>query len=137
MTSESQKIYLMDKLEKVMLDKLSELYTALYHSVGKWQSYRDVIILLYILHVVSHFAKSVMCRIWVVLQQLCSHICLAELYFFFVFCPPAGSPLRGFGQNTKKKSNFTKQMCEQSCWITKQVSIFNLQIRLFAMRLTM
>ena len=36
----------------------------------------------------------------------------------------------------QKRTTFAKQMCQRSCFRTKQISIFDLQIRLFAMRLT-
>ena len=72
----------------------------------------------------NHIAKRHICRIWIVLQ-LCSHICLAKL--IISCCYRRASTARA-GQ--PERINFAKLMCELSCW----TSIFNSQMRLFAMR---
>ena len=76
----------------------------------------------------SGFARSLICRICVVLQQLSSHICLAKLILSCCFARD-WSAARAKQQ---ERINFANQMCEENCWRTKQMLFFfNLQIRLF------
>ena len=52
------------------------------------------------IYFVSPFAKRVICKIWVVLQQLSSHICLAKL---ILLLPSVAAQAR-LEQNSKKES---------------------------------
>ena len=65
-------------------------------------------------HVVSRIAKSVICKIWVVLQQLFSHICLAKLIISCCFAP-FGRRASAARAKQQERINFAKQMCEKSC----------------------
>ena len=66
------------------------------------------------MHFVSRFAKSAICKIWVVLQQLFSHICLAKLILSCCFAQ-AALARRPKGAKQQERVNFAKQMCEKSC----------------------
>ena len=74
-------------------------------------------------HIVTRFAKSAICKIRVVLQQLFSHICLAKLILSCCFAP-FGRRASAARAKQQERINFAEQMCEKSCWRTEQNSVF-------------
>ena len=73
--------------------------------------------------------KVISVNILVVFQRICSHICLAKLILsccFTLFGRPSSARTK-----QQENINFAKQICESSCWRTKQISIFNFADKTF------